>query len=62
MHAVAAAILNQEGKPIATMSISCPASRFPQEMVPRYGALVAKAAAEISRNLKSGDADLALAS
>lgn len=52
VHAVAAAILNSEGRPVATMSISCPASRLPQELIPRYGALVARAAAEISGNLE----------
>lgn len=52
VHAVAAAILNQDGHPVATMSISCPASRLPKELIPRYGALVKAAAAEISNNLK----------
>ncbi len=52
VHAVAAAILGQDGQPVATMSISCPASRLPKELIPRYGALVKQAAAEISDNLK----------
>lgn len=53
VHAVAAVILNSDGKPIATMSISCPASRLPADLVSKYGALVVKAATEISRNLKA---------
>lgn len=52
VHAVAAAILGNDGNPIAAMSISCPASRLPVERIPEYGALVVKAAAEISRNLQ----------
>ncbi|WP_379730084.1 IclR family transcriptional regulator [Ferrovibrio xuzhouensis] len=61
VHAVAAAILNSEGKPIATMSVSCPASRLPIELIPKYGVMVAKAAAEISRNLKSANAEVSQA-
>lgn len=52
VHAVAAAILNQDGRPVATMSISCPASRLPEELIPRYGDLVKRAAAEVSRTLE----------
>lgn len=55
VHAVAAAILDKDGRPIATMSISCPASRLPQELVPKYGALVVKAAKRIGQNLQSAD-------
>jgi len=61
VHAVAAAILNQDGRPIATMSISCPASRLPKELVPKYGALVKKAVAQVGRNLRTGDIESAAA-
>jgi DNA-binding IclR family transcriptional regulator len=51
VHAVAAPVMNQEGRPIAAMSISCPASRLPIEKMPIFGEKVITAARNISQRL-----------
>lgn len=51
VHAVAAPIVNQEGRPIAAMSISSPASRLPIERMPAFGEKVMAAARSISQQL-----------
>jgi len=51
VHAVAAPVMNQEGSPIASMSISCPASRLPVEKMPFFGEKVAAAARNVSQRL-----------
>jgi IclR family acetate operon transcriptional repressor len=55
VRAVAAAIVSETGEPIAAMSISCPASRFPDALVESYGALVREAAAQVSAALAAPD-------
>ncbi|HET8935240.1 MAG TPA: IclR family transcriptional regulator [Polyangiales bacterium] len=47
VHAVAAPILVTGGRPIGSLSISCPALRLPEDRVARYGALVRRAADQI---------------
>lgn len=49
--AVAAAILNTDGHPIGSLSISTPTARMPAEMVPEYGRLVDEAARRITESL-----------
>jgi DNA-binding IclR family transcriptional regulator len=49
VRAVAAAITLESGEPVAALSISCPASRFPDDKIEAYGELVSRAAARISR-------------
>jgi IclR family acetate operon transcriptional repressor len=49
--AVAAPILCPEGAPIASISISTPINRMPEELQPTYGALVQRAAQNISQAL-----------
>ena len=51
VHAVAAAILNPDGKPIAALSISCPASRLPMDKAHAFGAKVIAAAKAVSQRL-----------
>lgn len=51
VHAVAAPIINEEGRPIASMSISCPASRLPFEKFPALGQRVLAAARSVSQRL-----------
>jgi IclR family acetate operon transcriptional repressor len=46
--AVAAAVIGDGGRPIASLSISTPTSRMPDELQPTYGALVRDAARRIS--------------
>jgi IclR family transcriptional regulator, acetate operon repressor len=53
VHAVAAPVMNQEGRPIAAMSISCPASRLPVEKMAFFGEKVVSAARNISQRLAS---------
>lgn len=53
IRAVAAPIFNIQGRPAASLSISCPASRLLNELVPTYGKLVADAAAVISDQLQT---------
>jgi IclR family acetate operon transcriptional repressor len=48
---VASAILNENGRPVAALSISAPVDRMPTELRPRYGELVTEAAAKIQRDL-----------
>jgi DNA-binding IclR family transcriptional regulator len=43
--------MNQEGRPIAAMSISCPASRLPLDRMATYGEKVIAAARDISQRL-----------
>jgi DNA-binding IclR family transcriptional regulator len=49
--AVGAAILNETGAPVATLSLSLPAQRFPRRLWPVYGEQVGRAAEECSRQL-----------
>jgi IclR family acetate operon transcriptional repressor len=51
VHAVAAPVMNQEGRPIAAMSISCPASRLPIEKMQMYGEKVISAARDVTQRL-----------
>lgn len=46
--AVAAAIPGQDGRPVASLSISTPVNRMPDELRPEYGALVRTAVQRIS--------------
>lgn len=49
--AVAAAIVDDRGKPVGSMSISTPYDRMPDELRPVYGEMVRDAAAQVSRAL-----------
>ena len=49
--AVGAAILGAAGIPVASLSISLPANRFPRRMWPDFGEQVARAAEECSQQL-----------
>ena len=49
VRAVAAPILGVGAAPIGSISISCPAQRLPDELIPRYGGWVRSAAKEISQ-------------
>lgn len=51
VRAVSASICPQGGGPIASLSISCPSTRLPNDCVGRYGALVKEAARQIERQL-----------
>ncbi len=51
VHAVAAPVVNQEGRPIAALSISCPSSRLPLEKMPLFGEKVIAAARTVSLRL-----------
>ena len=51
VHAVAAPIVSQEGRPLAALSISCPASRLPIDKMPFFGEKVMAAARNISQLL-----------
>jgi IclR family acetate operon transcriptional repressor len=51
IRAVGAAIVLPSGEPVAALSISCPASRFPDSLIDTYGALVRAAATDVSRRL-----------
>lgn len=51
ISAVAAPIFGRERIPVASLSISTPSSRMPEELVPEYGALVTDAARRISAAL-----------
>ena len=53
VHAVAAPVVNQEGRPIAALSISCPSSRLPLEKMPLFGEKVIAAARTVSLRLAS---------
>jgi DNA-binding IclR family transcriptional regulator len=43
--------MNQEGRPIAAMSILCPAQRLPIEKMPSFGEKVIAAARNVSQRL-----------
>ena len=51
VHAVAAPVMNQEGRPIAALSISCPSARLPIEKMPFFGEKVIAAARTVSQRL-----------
>jgi len=51
VRAVAAAIRLETGEPVAALSISCPAFRFPDDKVGQYGEWVSRAAARIGAAL-----------
>jgi IclR family transcriptional regulator, acetate operon repressor len=53
VHAVAAPVVNQEGRPIAALSISCPSSRLPIDKMPLFGEKVIAAARTVSLRLAS---------
>jgi IclR family acetate operon transcriptional repressor len=57
VRAVAAAILIGSERPLGALSISCPATRLPDEAVPALGKLVTEAAKRISDQLAQIDAD-----
>ncbi|MEU9919321.1 IclR family transcriptional regulator [Streptomyces sp. NPDC051001] len=46
--AVAAAILDEDGTPLAAVAVSMPASRYDPDRLPKWGRLVADTAAEIA--------------
>jgi IclR family acetate operon transcriptional repressor len=48
LRCVAAAIHDEHGRPLAALSISGPTARIPDERIPALGALVARAAAEVT--------------
>lgn len=50
INAVAAAVLRSDGRPIGSLSISCPAARLTEARIPEYGAMVAEAARLIARD------------
>jgi IclR family acetate operon transcriptional repressor len=52
VRAVAAAIRLETGEPVAALSISCPALRFPDERIGEYGEWVRQAAARIAAALE----------
>ncbi|KOV94098.1 transcriptional regulator [Streptomyces sp. NRRL B-1140] len=47
--AVAAAVLDEDGTPLAAVAASMPEARYQDELTPKWGRLVADTAAEISR-------------
>ncbi|WNZ14801.1 IclR family transcriptional regulator [Streptomyces sp. 11x1] len=47
--AVAAAVLDEDGTPLAAVAISMPEARYDEEQAPKWGRLVADTAAEISQ-------------
>ncbi|MGX1563198.1 IclR family transcriptional regulator [Streptomyces sp. NPDC055506] len=47
--AVAAAVLDEEGSPLAAVAVSMPEARYDGERTPKWGRLVADTAAEISQ-------------
>ncbi|MFI6007384.1 IclR family transcriptional regulator [Streptomyces sp. NPDC051243] len=47
--AVAAAVLDEDGTPLAAVAVSMPEARYDGEQTPKWGRLVADTAAEISR-------------
>lgn len=51
VRAVAAAIRLETGEPVAALSISCPAFRFPDDKIGQYGGWVSQAAARIGAAL-----------
>jgi IclR family acetate operon transcriptional repressor len=53
INAVAAAILRPDGRPVGSLSISCPAARLTEARIPEYGAMVAEAACRIARDAAS---------
>jgi IclR family transcriptional regulator, acetate operon repressor len=53
VHAVAAPVVNQEGRPIAALSISCPSARLPVDKMPFFGEKVIAAARTVSQRLAS---------
>jgi IclR family acetate operon transcriptional repressor len=48
LRCVAAAIHDEHGRPLAALSISGPTARIPNERIPALGALVARAAADVT--------------
>lgn len=54
VRAIAAPVFDTNTAPIAALSISCPATRFPKSKIETYGRLVKDAAAKISRSIASG--------
>jgi IclR family transcriptional regulator, acetate operon repressor len=53
VHAVAAPVVNQEGRPVAALSISCPSARLPVDKMPFFGEKVIAAARTVSQRLAS---------
>jgi IclR family acetate operon transcriptional repressor len=51
VRAVASAITIDGGEPIAAMSISCPATRFPDSKIETYGELIRAAASRVSADI-----------
>ncbi len=48
LRCVAAAIHDEHGRPLAALSISGPTARIPNERIPALGAMVARAAADVT--------------
>lgn len=48
VSAVGAAIFGRDGQPIGSMSISAPAHRITESVIPRYGQIIVEATGEIS--------------
>jgi DNA-binding IclR family transcriptional regulator len=48
---IAAPIFNNDGNPVAAVSISVPVQRLPREKIIEYGTRIKEAALDISRNL-----------
>jgi IclR family acetate operon transcriptional repressor len=51
VHAVAAPVMNQDGRPVAALSISCPSARLPADKMPLFGEKVITAARTVSQRL-----------
>ena len=51
VRAVGAVIVDAHDRPIGALSISCPASRLPDDLVPEYGRVVLEAVRDASRRL-----------
>ncbi len=51
LHCVATAVFNKDGEPIAALSVSGPKARMTLQRLPELGALVDRAAAEITREI-----------
>lgn len=55
VRTVAAAVTQEDGAPIGSISLSCPAFRLTDDLVEGYGNLVKDAAAEIGREVQAID-------
>jgi DNA-binding IclR family transcriptional regulator len=53
VHAVAAAIIDIDGQPVAAVTVSAPPERLPEKVCERIGPLVVDAARRISVGLRA---------